>query len=67
MEKTIDDLKEGDEIEWEDSYGSIRTGTIYDLLEDNEWEVYVEYWRGNDTTRTEVNITDITKINGVKV
>ncbi len=67
MEKTIDNLEEGDEIEWEDSDGETHTGIIDDLLEDSEWEVYVEYFRGYRTDHTEVPLTSITKINGVEV
>ena len=68
MEKTIDDLEVGDEIEWEDSDGEIQTGIIEDLLEDSEWEVYVEYFCGeHHVDHTEVSLTSITKINGVEV
>jgi hypothetical protein len=67
MEKTIDNLEEGDEIEWEDSDGETHTGIIEDLLEDSEWEVYVEYFRGYNADHTEVCLTSITKINGVEV
>jgi len=68
MEKTIDDLEVGDEIEWEDSDGENQTGIIEDLLEDSEWEVYVEYFSGeHHVAHTEVSLTSITKINGVEV
>lgn len=67
MEKTIDDLEVGDKIEWEDSDGKIHKGIIDDLMEDSEWEVYVEYFRGYRTDHTEVSLTSITKINGVEV
>lgn len=68
MEKTIDNLEVGDEIEWENSDGETREGTITDLLEDSEWEVYVEYFSGeHHVDNTEVSLTSITKINGVEV
>ena len=64
-ENTLDTLKEGDEIEWENCNGEVREGTIIDII--GEWEVYVEFWNGNFSDKTEVSITDITKINGVEV
>ena len=68
MEKTIDNLEVGDEIEWEDSDGEIRQGVIDDLMEDSEWEVYVEYFSGeHHVDHTEVCLTSITKINGVEI
>ena len=68
MEKTIDNLEVGDEIEWEDSDGETHEGTITDLMEESEWEVYVEYFRGeHHVDHTEVSLASITKINGVEV
>lgn len=64
-ENTLDTLKEGDEIEWENCNGVVCEGTIIDIID--EWEVYVEFWNGNFSDKTEVSITDITKINGVEV
>lgn len=66
MNVTIDDLKIGDEIEWEDANGEVREGTITEVHED-DWEVYVDFFKGNFVDHTEVRLTQITKINGVKV
>ena len=59
-ENTLDTLKEGDEIEWEDCQDEVRKGTIIDIL--GEWGVYVDYWRSNGICTTEVHITDIISI-----
>ena len=66
MEPTIDDLKEGDVIEWEEVNGEVREGTVTEVHED-DWEVFVDFFKGNFIDHTEVRLTQITKINGVKI
>jgi len=66
MEPTIDDLKEGDAIEWEEANGETREGTVTEVHED-DWEVYVDFFKGNFVAHTEVRLTQITKINGVTI
>jgi hypothetical protein len=62
MDKSIDTLCYGDEIEWEDCNGEVYQGTVKDILSD--WEVYVEFFKGNFVDDAEVRLTQITKING---
>lgn len=66
MEKTIDNLEVGDEIEWEDSHGRIDTGKIFEVADDG-WSVHVNFFNGNFIDHTEVRVMNITKINGVEV
>jgi hypothetical protein len=66
MEKTIDNLEVGDEIEWEDSIGQIHSGKIYELADDG-WSVHVNFFNGNFVDHAEVRLMVITKINGVEV
>ena len=66
MEKTIDNLEVGDEIEWEDSYERIYTGKIFEVADDG-WSVHVNFFNGHFIDRAEVRVMAITKINGVEV
>ena len=66
MDVTIDGLKIGDEIEWEEANGETREGKITEIHEDN-WEVCVDFFKGHFVDHTEVRLTQITKINGVAV
>ena len=62
----MDDLKVGDEIEWKEWTGEVRQGTVLEIF-DNDWTVYVKFFRGNFNDYAEVGLNRITKINGVKV